>query len=63
MERKTVYSAFNRRVVFEGTAEECHEYIFSQAETKLSDGRVIFRQWKMDGDNYWDVGPVFIFNP
>lgn len=63
MERKTVYSAFDRRVVFEGTAEECRDYIFSQAETKLSDGRIIFRQWKMDGDNYWDVGPVFIFNP
>ena len=63
MERKTVYSAFDRRVVFEGTAEECREYIMSQAETKLSDGRVICRLWTMDGDNYWDVGPVFIFNP
>jgi hypothetical protein len=63
MERKTVYSAFDRRVVFEGTAEECREYIMSQAETVLDDGRVICRLWKMDGDNYWDVGPVFIFNP
>lgn len=63
MERKTVYSAYDRRVVFEGTAEECREYIMNQAETVLSDGRVIFRQWTMDGDTYWDVGPVFIFNP
>jgi hypothetical protein len=63
MERKTVYSAYDRRVVFEGTAEECREYIMSQAETVLDDGRVICRLWTMDGDNYWDVGPVFIFNP
>jgi hypothetical protein len=62
MERKTVYSAFDRRVVFEGTAEECREYIMSQAETVLDDGRVICRLWTVDGDNYWDVGPVFIFN-
>lgn len=57
-----VYSAYDRRVVFEGTAEECRKYIFSQAETKLSDGRVICRYWTMDGDMYWDVGPVFICN-
>jgi hypothetical protein len=62
MERKTVYSAYDRRVVFEGTAEECREYIMNQAETVMDDGRVICRLWTMDGDNYWDVGPVFIFN-
>ena len=62
MERKTVYSAYKRVAVFEGTTEECREYIFSQAETKLSDGNIIYRQWTMDGDTYWDVGPVFIFN-
>ena len=52
MERKTVYSAYKRIMVFEGTAEECREYIFSQAETKLSDGNIIYRQWTMDGDTY-----------
>ena len=62
MERKTVYLAYDRRVVFEGTAEECREYIFSQAETVLSNGKIIYRQWTMNGDTYWDVGPVFIFN-
>ena len=62
MERKTVYSAYDRRVVFEGSAAECKAWIMNQAETRLSDGRVLCRYWTMDGDTYWDVGPVFIFN-
>lgn len=61
MERKTVYSAYNRRVVFEGSADECWAWLMSQA-TKLDSGCRVFREWTADGDRYIDVGNVYIFN-
>ena len=57
-----VYSAYDKKVVFEGTAEKCWAWIMSQAETRFSDGRVIFREWTENGDRFIDVGNVYIFN-
>lgn len=59
--KNTVYEAYSRRVVFEGTAQECWNWIMAQAD-HLSDGRVIYRTWESDGDRFIDVGQVFIFN-
>lgn len=57
----TVYSAYNRMVQFDGSYEECFDWIISQGE-KLSDGSVIYRTWEMDGETYFDVGRVFILS-
>ena len=58
---KTVYKAYNRRVAFEGTADECLKWIMDQAFT-MDDGRKIYRTWQENGDTYYDVGYVYIFN-
>ena len=58
---KTVYEAYNRRVAFEGTADECWKWIMDQAFT-MGDGRKIYRTWQENGDTYYDVGSVYIFN-
>lgn len=58
---KTVYEAFTRRVAFEGTTDECWKWIMDQAFT-MDDGRKIFRTWQENGDTYYDVGHVYIFN-
>lgn len=60
MERKTVYSAYDRRVVFEGTAAECWAWLMEQADS--FDGRTFYREWAEDGDRFIDVGNVYIFN-
>ena len=38
----TVYKAYNRRVAFEGTDDECLKWIMDQAFT-MDDGRKIYR--------------------
>ena len=58
---KTVYKAYNRRVAFEGTADECWKWIMDQAFT-MDDGRKIYRTWQENGDTYYDVGTIYIFN-
>lgn len=57
----TVYSANKRMVMFEGTYQECLDWMFAQADTLANGGR-IYRTWTMDGDTYYDVGRVYIFN-
>ncbi len=58
----TVYNAYDRRVVFEGTYQECLDWMFSQADT-LSNGGKIYRTWTDEnGDTFYDVGRVYIFN-
>lgn len=57
---RTVYLAYSREVVFEGTHEECWNWIISQAD-HFSD-RYIYRTWTENGDTYYDVGPVYIYN-
>lgn len=57
----TVYSAYRREIVFEGTRQECLDWMFSQADT-LSNGGKLYRTWTIDGDTYYDVGNVYIFN-
>ena len=59
--KNTVYEAFTRRVVFEGTAKECWKWILDQGY-KMDDGRILYRTWTDDGDRFIDVGKVFIFN-
>lgn len=59
-ERKTVYSAYDRRVVFEGTAAECWAWLMAQADQ--FDGRTFYRTWESNGDRFIDVGSVYIFN-
>ena len=59
--KNTVYEAYTRRVAFEGTAQECWNWIMSQGH-HLGDGCVFYRTWESDGDRYIDVGKVFIFN-
>lgn len=59
--KNTVYEAYTRRAVFEGSAQECWNWIIAQGD-RLSDGRVIYRTWESDGDRFIDVGKVFIFN-
>ena len=57
-----VYSAYGKKLVFEGTDGECWKWIISQAEAKLSDGTIIYREWTENGDRFIDVGNVYIFN-
>ena len=59
--KNTVYEAFTRRAVFEGSAQECWKLILDQVY-KMADGRVLYRMWTEDGDRFIDVGKVFIFN-
>ena len=59
--KNTVYEAYTRRVAFEGTAQECWNWILGQG-LQLDDGRVFYRTWESDGDHFIDVGKVFIFN-
>ena len=59
--KKTVYDAYTRCVVFEGTEQECWKWILDQGY-KMDDGRIIYRMWTEDGDRFIDVGKVFIFN-
>ena len=57
----TVYEVFTRRVAFEGTYQECWDWMMSQADDY--NGGKIYRTWKdEDGDTYYDVGRVYIFN-
>ena len=60
MEQKTIYSAYTRQVAFEGTHEECWNWLMSQADSW--DGRSFYREWTMDGNRYIDVGNVYIYN-
>ena len=57
-----VYSAYGKKLVFEGTDGECWAWIMSQAETTLSDGGILYREWTENGDRFIDVGNVYIFN-
>ena len=57
----TVYDAFTRRIVFEGTVDECLTWIMDQAFT-FEDGRKLYRTWQENGDCYYDVGTVYVFN-
>ena len=57
----TVYDAFTRRIVFEGTVDECLKWIMDQAFT-FEDGRKLYRTWQENGDCYYDVGTVYVFN-
>ena len=60
MNRKTVYEAYTRRVVFEGTADECWGWLMKLA---LNENYGMYRMWTdVDGDRYIDVGNVYIFN-
>lgn len=60
MNRKTVYEAYTRRVVFEGTADECWAWLMKLA---LNENYGMYRMWTdVDGDRYIDVGNVYIFN-
>lgn len=56
-----VYEAYTRRVAFEGTKDECLKFMFDQADD-LGNGRKIYRTWTVDGDTFYDVGRVYIFN-
>lgn len=60
MNKKTVYYGYTREVAFEGSAEECWNWIISQAD-HFGD-RYIYRTWTENGDTYYDVGSVYIFN-
>lgn len=58
----TVYNAYDRRVMFEGSFQECLDWMFAQADT-LSNGGKIYRTWTDEnGDTFYDVGRVYIFN-
>lgn len=58
----TVYNYWDRTVVFEGTNQECIDWIM-QWGFKMRDGRIIFRNWTENGDTIWDMdGHLFIFN-
>lgn len=58
---KEVYEAYTRRVVFRGSAEECEKWILDQGDHFGE--RTIYRTWiDENGDIYWDVGRVYIFN-
>lgn len=59
--KKTVYDAFTREVVFEGTIEECWKWIFDHGY-KTNDGRIIYHTWNEGKDRFIDVGEIFIFN-
>ena len=60
MNRKTVYEAYTRRVVFEGTADECWAWLMKLA---LNENCGMYRMWTdVDGDRHIDVGNVYIFN-
>ena len=60
MNRKTVYEAFTRRVVFEGTSDECWAWLMRLA---LEENYGIYRMWTDEhGDRHIDIGNVFIFN-
>lgn len=56
-----VYEALTRRIVFEGTTDECLKWIMDQAFT-FEDGRKFYRTWQENGDCYYDVGTVYVFN-
>ena len=57
----TVYNAWTREVVFQGTNQECWDWMMAQADGW--DDRKIFRTWKdQNGDTFYDVGRVYIFN-
>lgn len=56
----TVYYAYDRQVAFEGTYKECMRWMMDQAD--CFDGKRFFRTWRLDGDTYYDVGRVYIFN-
>lgn len=57
----TVYNAWTKQVVFEGSNQECWDWMMSQAESWGD--RKIFRTWKDEsGDTFYDVGKVYIFN-
>lgn len=59
--KKTVYDAYTRCVVFEGTTEECWKWIFDHGY-KMANGSIIYHTWNENGDRFIDVGEVFIFN-
>ncbi len=58
---KQVYDYYTKKVVFEGTYEQCWDWIMSQAFT-FKDGRKIFRSWLERGSTVYDVGNLYIFN-
>ena len=60
MGKYTVYEAYTRRVVFEGTQEECWKWLMRIA---IEENYNMYRMWvDIDGDRYIDVGNVYIFN-
>lgn len=61
--RYTIYRFPTRQVVFEGTYQECWDWMMAQA-FQLDNGNRLFRSWVDElGDTYFDVGPyVYIFN-
>lgn len=58
----TVYTAYDRSVAFEGSADECRKFICKSANYHYPSGGAFIRNWIEDGDLYWDVGAVYIFN-
>ena len=55
-----VYSAYDRRVVFSGSKTDCWNWLMAQGE-KIN-GVVYYRTWAENGDTYYDMGTVYIFN-
>lgn len=55
-----VIESYTKEISFEGTPKECLKFIYDSAK-ELNYG--IFRRWTVDGNTYYDVGPVtYIFN-
>ena len=58
----TVYNSYNRTVAFEGSYQECLDFMFNQADS-LGNGAKLYRTWTDEnGDTFYDVGRVYIFN-
>lgn len=55
-----VYSAYDRRVVFEGSKADCWRWLMAQGE--VINGAIYYRTWTENGDTYYDMGTVYIFN-
>lgn len=57
-----VIDTYTDKVVFEGDADACRKYICDRANYHRADGSAFVRNWIDNGNLYWDVGNVYIFN-
>ena len=54
-----VVLAYEKKVVFTGSKQECEKFVLSKAEV-LSNGMSIYRTWTIGEDEYYDVTQIYI---